>query len=347
MKKQQENPVVTQDSNSSWHVRTSMLAMLAAATPAAAHAGTAASDVAPVAPAIAMSAARPVIIFVPGTGLPTQPSTSVVAIAATTAIAPLAPFTATSTADTNIAFLRGTGLPAATSASPVATTPASASAPMDVFAPARNDAASVAPMTQLEQPQSVAAVDYATASIVADEAPTYGNRAADSASDHALSMADGFDIKFRADTLVVTPVLNVGLVESERTAAAGETVSFMGYSNYPAFIEKAEVRIFRATQSPDSEPVEVLAVDGNGLAQWTVPGNAPSAMFYTYRVYDRGARFDETAPQELTIVEQALAQKKASERVSRPQLWLGRRSGSPQHRTERFDGHSNRQGRPG
>jgi hypothetical protein len=139
----------------------------------------------------------------------------------------------------------------------------------------------------------------------------------DAAPHDATQTDDSFDIKFRADTLVVAPVLNVSLAESERTAAVGETISFIGYSNYPAFIQKSEVRIFRAAQSPDSEPVEVLPIDSTGLAQWAVPGDAPSAMFYTYRVYDRSGKFDETAPQELTIVEQALTQKKAGERASR------------------------------
>ncbi|APG61677.1 hypothetical protein LPB140_01185 [Sphingorhabdus lutea] len=129
---------------------------------------------------------------------------------------------------------------------------------------------------------------------------------------------DKHDIKFRADTLVVTPILNIGMMNSERTAAAGETINFLGYSNYPAFIEKGEVRIFRATQSTDSEPVAIISVDENGSASWNVPDNSPSALYYIYRIYGANGKFDETTPQELTIVENSMALKKAQEPVSRP-----------------------------
>jgi hypothetical protein len=158
------------------------------------------------------------------------------------------------------------------------------------------------------------------AAVASDAAPDqHGN------GQHSPTMAGSdagsgqeFDIKFRADTLIVTPVLNIGLVESERTATVGETVSFLGYTNYPAFIEKGEVRIFRASQSPDSEPVDVVAVDANGSARWSVPETGPSAMFYVYRVYGANGKFDETTPQELTIVDKAMAQAKAAMPVTRP-----------------------------
>lgn len=130
--------------------------------------------------------------------------------------------------------------------------------------------------------------------------------------------ADEFDIRFRADTLIVTPVLNVGLVESARTATAGETVTFLGYNNYPAFIENGEIRIFRASQNPDSEPVATVQVGADGSASWTVPASGPSALFYVYRVYGKNGKFDETNPEELTIVDKELARAKRQEPVRRP-----------------------------
>ncbi len=142
------------------------------------------------------------------------------------------------------------------------------------------------------------------------------------ASPSAVVAQDSFDIKFRADTLIVTPVLNIGMMESERTAAAGDTVSFLGYSNYPAFIEKGEVRVFRASQSPDSDPVAIIPVDANGSAKWAVPNTGPSAMYYIYRVHGANGKFDETSAQELTIVDKALAQSKAAMPVSRPNFGM-------------------------
>ncbi|MFN3450533.1 MAG: hypothetical protein ACK4ZE_00115 [Sphingorhabdus sp.] len=322
MKKQQVNPVLHQDSYSNWNVRTSMLAMLAAAAPAAAHAGTEASTAVPEASAFVSNATQPKITFVRGTGVQLQQSSSGVAIAAATA-SPSEASVVTGAADhRNIIFVPGTGLPGpATGPTAQMTSTSNVVGALPVAGP-RNDAVQTAPINHASQPQptvpGVAKANHVTENFALVEKSGYGSHT----DGPAAQNSDGFDISFRADTLVVTPVLNVGLVESERTAAAGETISFMGYSNYPAFIEKAEVRIFRATQSPDSEPVKVLAVNGDGVVQWSVPENAPSAMFYIYRVYGRGGKFDETAPQELTIVEQTLARKKAGERVSRPNFGL-------------------------
>ncbi len=250
MKKIQENQKITNAINTNWLVRSSMLAVVAAATPVTAKAEDGGRSVAARAGAVSMSSM-------------VQP-------------------------DRQIIFVRGTGAGMQTSASAVA----------------------------IETVTQAPILTPTVAAVASDAAPEHHgnghNAPAMNGSDHE------FDIKFRADTLIVTPVLNVGLMESERTAAAGETISFLGYSNYPAFIEKGEVRIFRASQSPDGEPVDVVAVDANGSATWSVPETGPSAMFYTYRVYGANGKFDETTPQELTVVDKAMAQAKAALPVTRP-----------------------------
>lgn len=157
------------------------------------------------------------------------------------------------------------------------------------------------------------AVDEHGMIVYSDENTGWGTDSA-----HSIPSADPYDIRFRADTLVVTPVLNVGLVESERTAAAGETVSFMSYNNYPSFVKKGELRIFRASQSPDSEPLATVEVDQMGAARWDVPHNAASALYYVYRVYGAKGKFDETTPQELTIVDGEMASVLREKPVSRP-----------------------------
>jgi hypothetical protein len=260
MKKKLEHIAVKNDTSSNWLARSSMLAVIAAATPAAAHADvnvnvSGASDEAAVIAPLS-SIGRQAIAFVPGTGVSVAGSTSAIAIATVT-------------------------VPSSATAAKI----------------------------------NVIAVESAFENSVSNKAMATSQTAT---SDAKAELADPFDLKFRADTLIVNPVLNVGLMESERTAAAGDIISFMGYSNYPAFIEKSEVRIFRATQSPDAEPLHILTVDTNGVAKWTVPDNAPSAMFYIYRVYGRSGKFDETSGQELTIVEKSIAQAKASEPVLRP-----------------------------
>ncbi len=118
---------------------------------------------------------------------------------------------------------------------------------------------------------------------------------------------DAFQVRFRADTLVVTPVLGVGLVDTVRTAIAGEEASFQAYSNYPAFIAKGEIRVLRAGQFPDAEPVATIAVDGNGFARWTVPVDTPEALYFVYRVTAKDGKFDETGAHELTVVSRKVA----------------------------------------
>lgn len=116
------------------------------------------------------------------------------------------------------------------------------------------------------------------------------------------SQSDPHQIRFRADTLVVTPVLNASMVGSVRTAVAGEKAEFQAYNNYPAFIDKGEIRIFKTGASPDSEPLTTLAVDTDGHAEWDVPSDASEALYFVYRVTSKDGKFDETVAHELTVV---------------------------------------------
>jgi hypothetical protein len=117
------------------------------------------------------------------------------------------------------------------------------------------------------------------------------------------NVEDRYQIRFRADTLVVTPVINIGLVGADRTAVVGSKAEFQSYNNYPGFIERGEVRIFRVAQSPDSEPLASVAVDEEGKAVWDVPVDATEALFFVYRVYSKDGKFDETVANELTILQ--------------------------------------------
>lgn len=146
--------------------------------------------------------------------------------------------------------------------------------------------------------------------LLASQNIAYAQEAENTASPapiEAVREEDAFQIRFRADTLVVTPVLNAGLVETERTVVAGEEAQFQTYNNYPAYVEKGEIRILKAGDSPDREPLAVIAVDANGSARWQVPLDAPEALFYTYRVTSKDGKFDETLAQELTVVSSEVA----------------------------------------
>jgi hypothetical protein len=324
MKKIQDNAKMTNKQNTNWLARSSMLAAVAAATPAAAYAddggaleasGMGAGNIAVSASAIGQIHGQ--IVFVPGTGQNTANAMSqmtavpVFASAdtghAVAANAVIHNVEVPTNAGRTIVYVPGTGSSRALQTSTLAIA-AAMQAPKMLEVPVQNAAVKSA-ILALQPAVQIASSASATA---------YLSDTSDHQANALSNTSDPFDIQFRADTLVVTPVLNIGLIESERTAAAGETVTFLGYSNYPAFIEKGEVRIFRASQSPDGEPVAVVGVDNNGSASWAVPDTGPSAMFYIYRVYGANKKFDETSPQELTIVDKEMAQAKAALPVTRP-----------------------------
>ncbi len=107
------------------------------------------------------------------------------------------------------------------------------------------------------------------------------------------------DIQVKFDGLGVEPRLNVATVEARRSYMPGETVTFRGFSNYPAWIERAEVLVLESGPGASSKPVAVLPMDASRHAAWTMPDGGERDFAYVLRVYDRGGRFDETAP--LTI----------------------------------------------
>jgi hypothetical protein len=82
----------------------------------------------------------------------------------------------------------------------------------------------------------------------------------------------------------------------------GDAALFLGYSNYPAFVDRAELRVFAPDAPLAGPPHAVVEADRNGLIRWTPSTYAGDAMRYVYRVYDREGRFDETAPQPLTVL---------------------------------------------
>ncbi len=86
----------------------------------------------------------------------------------------------------------------------------------------------------------------------------------------------------------------------------GDSVSFRMYTNYSPFIERAEVRIFDNGRSLRSEPLEVIPIELDGIAEWR-PGagefRAPAReLAYVLRAYGPDGNFDETLPQPLWLV---------------------------------------------
>ena len=127
---------------------------------------------------------------------------------------------------------------------------------------------------------------------------------------------DPHGIQVRTDSTHIAPVLAVGLMDSERIIVRGESATFISYTNYPAFVARSEVRVFDASSAPDAKPLAIIPADRDGLARWTPAAKTNSALHYVYRVYGSQGQFDETVPQELTVLD---ARPKAhSALVTRP-----------------------------
>ncbi|WP_246226235.1 porin family protein [Chelativorans xinjiangense] len=104
------------------------------------------------------------------------------------------------------------------------------------------------------------------------------------------------DIQLKFDGLDQKPLLNVSTVPVSHTFKAGEAITFVSTTNYPAFIGRAEIRIFRQGPNPSKKPIDIIPTQPNSLADWVMPTGGAGEYSYVLRVYDEEGRFDETVP---------------------------------------------------
>jgi hypothetical protein len=114
------------------------------------------------------------------------------------------------------------------------------------------------------------------------------------------------NIQVKFDGLDVKPVLNVSTYPPRQTYRAGEQVNFLASSNYPAWIEKSEIRIFKAGDEGRAGPLFVVPTSKMGAAIWRMPAHSPAALSYVLRVTDSEGRFDETKPLAFTRTAKSL-----------------------------------------
>jgi len=124
---------------------------------------------------------------------------------------------------------------------------------------------------------------------------------------------DKADIKFQFDDLKARRRLSVAVAPSvavfQQTPDEGliaAPVRFQMYTNYAAFIARAEVRIFEAGRSPQSTPLAVVAIDPNGSAEWQPRARqllgAGQELRYLVRAFGKDGKFDDTKPLSLWMV---------------------------------------------
>jgi flagellar motor protein MotB len=124
---------------------------------------------------------------------------------------------------------------------------------------------------------------------------------------------DKADIRFQFDDLKARRRLSVAVAPSvvvfQKTLFEGlvaPPVRFQMYTNYAAFIARAEVRIFEAGRSPQSMPLAVVPIDPNGSAEWQPRVQQLSAagqeLKYLVRAYGKDGKFDDTKSLSLWLV---------------------------------------------
>lgn len=123
--------------------------------------------------------------------------------------------------------------------------------------------------------------------------------------DTALSSVD---IQIKYDGLEKGTLLNISTVPVRRVYKAGEPVHFLATANYPAFIERSEIRIYERRKDRSEGPFEIIPVTINGEAEWTMPSDEDEVreFYYVLRVYDAEGRYDETAALTIARTEKDL-----------------------------------------
>ena len=140
-------------------------------------------------------------------------------------------------------------------------------------------------------------------------------------TDVAMKKADiqfGFDNLRSAPRLSVTalpPRISVAREIDHETLVS--KVYFRMYTNYSYFIDRAEVRVFEAGQSLESEPVDVIAIEPDGVAEWQPPAawfkGPVHELAYVLRAYGEDGNFDETLAQPLWFVYEDLEELDSEE----------------------------------
>ena len=102
------------------------------------------------------------------------------------------------------------------------------------------------------------------------------------------------DVQVVYDGLGGTPRLDLQLLGGPRVFRAGESVTVQSELNYPAYVERAEIRVVDLAARGGPRVIGIVPIAPNGRTTLTVPEGENIALIH--RVYDENGRFDATAP---------------------------------------------------
>ncbi len=122
--------------------------------------------------------------------------------------------------------------------------------------------------------------------------------------DVALEQAQ---IQIQYDNLQNEPKLNVSAWP--HLAVPGVEINFRGWNNYPYWIKRSEVIVYRYGFNDRREAVTSVELDDALEASWFVSeksaadNNMQADLWYVLRVYDAQGRYDETQPKSLPMAD--------------------------------------------
>ena len=117
-------------------------------------------------------------------------------------------------------------------------------------------------------------------------------------TDIALAQAD---VQVQLDTLDPTPRLDVEVAGTPRAYGSGDQITLISETNYPAFIDRAEMRIIDRAAPGGARLLSKVPVAANGRATFVLPEGRD--LVVVHRVYDARGRYDETEALPLSLAD--------------------------------------------
>lgn len=117
-------------------------------------------------------------------------------------------------------------------------------------------------------------------------------------TDLALAQAD---VQVQLNTQDPEPRLDVETAGQARSYAAGDTVTLISETNYPAFLDRGEMRIIDRQAPGGPRLLARVPVDPNGRVDISLPEGRD--LVVVHRVYDARGRYDETEALPLSIAD--------------------------------------------
>jgi uncharacterized repeat protein (TIGR01451 family) len=112
------------------------------------------------------------------------------------------------------------------------------------------------------------------------------------------SYSDGMEIETTVSAL--DPIKRLNGQANVVNVDGARVLMAEGYTNYDAFIERLELRVFDAKDSARGEPIAVLPIS-NAQGSLPVAADWPEDVSYVLRAYDSDGVFDETARKRLRL----------------------------------------------